>query len=62
MATKLTKHQQTIISRQFVLKRTISSLKKNRPGHFRTQDLCRPTRIRYHQTKCAGDAQKFDFL
>ena len=58
MATKPTKHQQTIIRRQFFLKRTISSLnRKNRSGQFQTQNLWRRRRFCYLQTKGAGDAK-----
>ena len=53
MATKPTKHKQTIISRQFSLKRTISRFKKNRSCHIQTQELWRTRRIRYLQTKSA---------
>ena len=36
--------------------------KKNRSGQFQTQDLWRPRRIHYLQTKSAEDAQKFEFI
>ena len=35
--------------------------KKTGPGQIRNQELCHPTRIRYHQAKCARCTTKFEF-
>ena len=36
--------------------------KKTGPGQIQTHDLCRLRRIRYLQTKRAGDVKKIDFV
>ena len=59
MALKPTKHNQTIKSQIFL---DYFPIEKNRPRQIQTQDLCRPRRIRYLQTKCTGDAKKLNSL
>ena len=59
VATKQTKHKQTIISRQFF---GYFTFEKNISYQVRTRGLCRPRRIRFLQTKRTEDANKFELI
>ena len=63
VATKPTKQTPRNNKPTMFSDRNIARLrKKTGPVQIRTQDLCRPRRIRYFQTKHAEDAQKLNSL
>ena len=59
--TKISQLSRQNMSRQ-IPSQQFSFERKTGPGQLPTQYLCSPRRIRYLQTKGAGDGYKFDFI
>ena len=62
MATKPTKHKQTNHKPKIFEREYFPFENKIGPGQIRNQDLCRPRRISYLQTKFAGHAYKLEII